>query len=75
MRCNRDEGDFTCTWAVAPENPIAAQGTRRSILYVTLKDLGAGIVGVFDGIVFVRCEARVARVGLEEINVILSTFH
>ena len=65
MRCDRDDRDLALLWAVAPEY---AASTGRAILNVCLENLRVRIVGVVDRIVFVRLEARVARVCLEEFN-------
>jgi len=71
MRRDRDDRDLALLWAVTPENAI---GTGCAILNICLENLRVRIVGVVDRIVFVRLEARVARVCLEEFNAFYDLF-
>jgi len=59
MRRDRDDRDLALFRAVAPEDAV---GARRAVLNVCLENLQVGIVGILDRIIFVRIEARMARI-------------
>lgn len=53
---DREQGDLTFIGPVAPEETVR---TRSSVLNVGLKHFGAGVKGMWDGVVLVRLKTRV----------------
>src|SRR5947207_846446 len=71
MRRNGNDRDLALSGTVAPKNAVSA---RRAILSICLEHLRFSIVGVFDGVVFVCIQARVAGVLLEKQHALYDLF-
>lgn len=63
MRRDGDDGDLACFGTVAPKYTVSP---GRAVLHIRLEHLRAAIVGIFDGVVFVRIQAWVTRIFLKQ---------
>ena len=71
MRRDCDNRDLILIRTVAPKDAIS---TGRAILNIGFKDFGGGIVRILDRIVFVRVQAGVARIVLQQFDAFQDLF-
>ena len=71
MRRNRDDRQIAGVRTVAPEDAVRA---RRLVLHVCFKHFFLPVVWILDRIVFVRVQAGVARIVLQQFDAFQDLF-